>query len=319
MLAALRPHRRRPAPPASAAALVSHWCQRPGCTGRLPRRPPRRPWPTRPAPGHPRTWWQARLHPGEATGLLLTIGAAIVIAGGVVIGVLAYLVRGNDALRGIDTSAADWGARHATEEATTVLQHAHRSRRHARRRRAGARRRSRSSCGAPRAATSSRSCVAVTLGNWLVTTTIKDLADRARPTLNPIAETLGPSFPSGHSSTAAAFFAAAALLLGRRRTPQVRTLLAGAAVGIAVMVAGTACCSTCTGCRTRWPASRSAGPGSRSAPSRSAAACCASARPSRRPPTRRSRRVERPCAGTASGVHARPDASRGVTGQRCAA
>ena len=81
--------------------------------------------------------------------------------------------------------------------------------------------------------------VAVTLGNWLVTTAIKDLADRARPTLNPIAETLGPSFPSGHSSTAAAFFAAAALLLGRRHSPRFRAVLAGLAVGIAVMVAGT--------------------------------------------------------------------------------
>ena len=37
--------------------------------------------------------------------------------------------------------------------------------------------------------------------------------DRARPTLNPVAATLGPSFPSGHSSTAAAFYAALALIL----------------------------------------------------------------------------------------------------------
>ena len=49
--------------------------------------------------------------------------------------------------------------------------------------------------------------------------TIKELADRARPTLNPVAATLGPSFPSGHSATAAAFYAGAALLLARRRPP----------------------------------------------------------------------------------------------------
>ena len=189
-------------------------------------------------PGHATTWWRARLHPGQATGLLLTMGAAIVVAGGVVIGILAYLVRGNDALRSIDTSAADWGARHATEDGTAVLQRL-------------------TDLGDTRAVVvlavvvaavelwraPSRFIVpflvAVTLGNWLVTTTIKDLADRARPTLNPIAETLGPSFPSGHSSTAAAFFAAAALLLGRRRSPQVRAILAGIAVGVAVMVAGT--------------------------------------------------------------------------------
>ena len=62
---------------------------------------------------------------------------------------------------------------------------------------------------------------------------MKDLADRARPTLNPIAQTLGPSFPSGHSSTAAAFYACAALLgIGCRRGHVARTVLAGLAVAI---------------------------------------------------------------------------------------
>ena len=69
--------------------------------------------------------------------------------------------------------------------------------------------------------------------------TIKDLADRVRPTLNPIAATLGPSFPSGHSATAAAFYAGAALLLGRRRGRPARAILAGVAVGIAVAVAAS--------------------------------------------------------------------------------
>jgi membrane-associated phospholipid phosphatase len=60
-----------------------------------------------------------------------------------------------------------------------------------------------------------------------------------RPTLNPIAETLGPSFPSGHSSWSAAFFAAAALLLARGRGRQARILLAGLAAGLAVAIAST--------------------------------------------------------------------------------
>ena len=77
------------------------------------------------------------------------------------------------------------------------------------------------------------------IGEKILTTTIKNLADRARPTLNPIAATLGPSFPSGHTTTAAAFFAAAALLLGRRRRPRVRAALDGLAVGIAVAVASS--------------------------------------------------------------------------------
>ena len=80
---------------------------------------------------------------------------------------------------------------------------------------------------------------AVIIGNYIATTAIKDLADRARPTLNAFAATLGPSFPSGHSSTAASFYAAAALILGRRRGRQTRALLAGGAVGIAVAVAAS--------------------------------------------------------------------------------
>jgi undecaprenyl-diphosphatase len=60
-----------------------------------------------------------------------------------------------------------------------------------------------------------------------------------RPTFNPVAATLGPSFPSGHSATAAAFYATAALLLGRYRARPARAVLAGLAVGIAVAVAAS--------------------------------------------------------------------------------
>ena len=67
----------------------------------------------------------------------------------------------------------------------------------------------------------------------------KEVLDRVRPELNPIAETLGPSFPSGHTTAAAAFYAAAALVLGRGVRPHGRALLAGAAAGIAVAVACT--------------------------------------------------------------------------------
>jgi membrane-associated phospholipid phosphatase len=68
---------------------------------------------------------------------------------------------------------------------------------------------------------------------------IKELLDRVRPALNPITETLGPSFPSGHTTAAAAFYAAAALVLGRGFGKHGRALLAGAAAGIAVAVACT--------------------------------------------------------------------------------
>jgi undecaprenyl-diphosphatase len=76
-------------------------------------------------------------------------------------------------------------------------------------------------------------------GNGILTTTIKGLADRVRPELNPVAQTLGPSFPSGHSSWSAAFFAAAALLLARRRGRRARILLSAAAAGMAVAIAAS--------------------------------------------------------------------------------
>ena len=68
---------------------------------------------------------------------------------------------------------------------------------------------------------------------------VKTLADRARPTFNPAAAGLGPSFPSGHSATAAAFYAGAALLLSRRRGHVARAAFTGLAVGVAVAVASS--------------------------------------------------------------------------------
>ena len=79
----------------------------------------------------------------------------------------------------------------------------------------------------------------VVAGNGILTTTIKNLADRVRPELNPVAETLGPSFPSGHSSWSAAFFAAAALLLARGHGRRVQIALTGAAAGLAVAIAAS--------------------------------------------------------------------------------
>jgi membrane-associated phospholipid phosphatase len=81
--------------------------------------------------------------------------------------------------------------------------------------------------------------VTVVVGEIIVVNTIRELLDRVRPEFNPIAETLGPSFPSGHSATAAAFWAAAALVLARGLRRPHRALLAGGVVGIAVAVAGS--------------------------------------------------------------------------------
>jgi undecaprenyl-diphosphatase len=183
-----------------------------------------------------RRFVKSRLNPEVATGLALTVALGVVIFGGFAIGPLAYLVRTNARLVDLDASVAQWGADHASsvsERGLTLI---------------------------TQLGETWLVCVlaivlsvvaflrqrnrwipvfllTVLVGQWLLTNGIKQLLDRVRPTLNPIAETLGPSFPSGHTTAAAAFFAAAALVLGRGVRPQGRAVLAGAAAGIAVAVA----------------------------------------------------------------------------------
>jgi undecaprenyl-diphosphatase len=179
-----------------------------------------------------------RLDPRAATGLGLTLALVVIVAGGVLLGVLAYLVRGNTELVRLDESVANWGDRNASTFSTDGLNAV-------------------THLGEPMVVVGLAAVLAVVetvrtrnvwvvpfialvvAGNGVLTTTVKELADRVRPTLNPIAETLGPSFPSGHSSWSAAFFAAAALLLARRRNRRVRAAVAGAAAGLVVMVAGS--------------------------------------------------------------------------------
>jgi undecaprenyl-diphosphatase len=185
-----------------------------------------------------RSFINRRRDPVAATGLALTIALGAVIVGGVVIGVLAFLVRSNQSALAIDTGPARWGFQHATPFTNSCLDVI-----------------TRLGDGpiviplaiilgvAETYRLRSRYVIpfliAVMAGNQIITIAVKGLADRARPTLNPIAQTLGPSFPSGHSSTAASFYAAAALLIGCRRREAARTVLAGLAVGIAVAVACT--------------------------------------------------------------------------------
>ncbi len=180
----------------------------------------------------------SRLNSEITTGLALTIALGVVAVGGFVIGALAYLVRTKSRLVDLDASVAQWGADHVGPESerwlTVITQ-----------------------LGATWFVVVLAFVVAVVsyrrrpnrwipaffltvlVGQWLLTNGIKELLDRVRPTLNPITETLGPSFPSGHTTAAAAFYAAAALVLGRGVGKHGRALLAGAAVGIAVAVACT--------------------------------------------------------------------------------
>ena len=181
---------------------------------------------------------KGRLDPAVATGLALTIALGVVIVGGIVLGTLAYLVRSSSVLSGVDDSVAQWGADHAGPVSERGLELI-------------------TALGETWLAAllvvvvsvvgylrrPSRwipvFMVTVFVGQWLLTNGIKELLDRVRPSLNPVAETLGPSFPSGHTTTAAAMWAAAALVLARGTPPHGRALLAGGAVGIAVAVACT--------------------------------------------------------------------------------
>jgi membrane-associated phospholipid phosphatase len=180
----------------------------------------------------------ARLDPDKATGLALTLALGVIFAGGVVLALLAVVVRSTDVLAGIDSSVAEWGNHHASSwthdalilitdlgETWTVVVVA--------------------AVVALVELVRTRSrwvvpfLLAVIVGDKLLTWGVKELVDRARPTIEAVAATLGPSFPSGHSSTAAASWAAFALVAGRWWGRRAWPALAGLAVGIAVAVAGS--------------------------------------------------------------------------------
>jgi undecaprenyl-diphosphatase len=179
-----------------------------------------------------------RLDPEVATGLALTLALLVIIVGGVCLGLLAYLVRTNASLNRVDRSVAEWGHDHASALSTHGLNVV-------------------TQFGA--FATALGICIVLAVvetirtrsawivpflvvlfgGEELLSSSIKSLTDRARPTFSPAAAGLGPSFPSGHTTTAAAISAGAALLLGRRRGHAARAVLTGLAVGIAVAVAAS--------------------------------------------------------------------------------
>ena len=179
-----------------------------------------------------------RLNPSAATGLLLTLALVVTLVGGLVLGVLAVLVRRVAAVQHIDNSVAAWGYDHRSAASTSGLKAItqlgnirivavaavvlviveairHRNR------------------------WSLLFLLVVLAGMELTMLGVKDLVGRLRPTLDPAAATLGPSFPSGHSATAAAFYAAAVLIIGRSLRPPARQLLIAAAVAIAVAVAAS--------------------------------------------------------------------------------
>jgi len=179
-----------------------------------------------------------RLDPEAATGLALTVALAVLFAGGLVLGILALLVRHHDAFAGIDTSVADWGHAHASPASTSGLKVVTAF---------GETWMAVAVCVLVAAIdwrlTASRwtalFLLVVVAGDKLLTTGLKDAVDRVRPALDPAAAALGPSFPSGHTSTAAATWAAVALVACRWWGHRALAPLVGAAVGIGVGVAAS--------------------------------------------------------------------------------
>lgn len=178
----------------------------------------------------------APARPATKTGLMLAL--VVLVVGGVVLGMLGLLVRSSSSLLHVDRSIAPWGEQHMTELAQRVVDFVT----------------SFGSTGVIVVATVAVFLVeivrrpsrwlplfllTVTVGQTLLSTQIKDLVDRGRPTANPLAHTLGPSFPSGHTTGAAACFAAFALVLGRGRSRNAQAALAGGAVFIACAVAAS--------------------------------------------------------------------------------
>lgn len=219
-LFALAVHRHPGIDPASprAATAVAHELEREEARGRFR--------------------WPSRIDPSTETGLLLVLALLVLIVGGVVLGVLALLVRANSSVLSIDRSIAPWGEDHMTSFSKWMLDFVT----------------SFGTTGVIAAFTigvfvvemirrPSRwlpaFLIAAVVGQALMSMLVKDLVDRVRPTANPIAHTLGPSFPSGHTTGAAACFAAFALVVGRGRSRNVQSLLAGAAVFVAIAVAAS--------------------------------------------------------------------------------
>jgi membrane-associated phospholipid phosphatase len=212
---ALDPATPRAAEPAARA--IEHQLHAPGPLGRLLR---------------------SRFDARAATGLLLTVGVAIVA----VLGILVYEVRSNTGIVHLDRTIEHWADAHATAASRAVLRVV-------------------TDLGATLVAVGVGLVVAflerrrlatrggpnrnvflylaiVIGGQWVIAQLIKLGVGRTRPVLG-IAAGLDGSFPSGHSASASATYAACALVIGMSRSRRTQTLLTGAAVAIAVAVASS--------------------------------------------------------------------------------
>lgn len=173
-----------------------------------------------------------------ATGLGMGIVAAVVVVTGVLVGVLAFLIRREASFLSFDRAIERWASEAATSWSNAVL--------------GGL-----THLGATivviaiglvvatwvllrhRTPTAFAFLTLVIAGQAVTTNLIKAGVARARPELAPRAGFSGESFPSGHAATAAACFLGFALVLAIGRAPRTRALLMAAGVTIGVAVAAT--------------------------------------------------------------------------------
>ena len=177
-----------------------------------------------------------RLDPRALTGLFLTVAAGTALLGTLIVGVVLRMVQTNVGLARLDDSAARFGVSHlgpSTRQMFKII----------------------TQLGSTKMIVPLALVVAVIErrrapnrrvfwfflvaigGTVIITNVVKALVDRARPDIARLVGFTGPSFPSGHSSSAAVTYAALALALGRGRRARTKAVLAAAAAMIAVAVA----------------------------------------------------------------------------------
>src|SRR3954447_22060363 len=179
----------------------------------------------------PEGFLRRRLDPETKTGLALTIALAIVVLGGGLLAVLAFVVRSNPSTLRVDRGVATWAGTNATDLSTAVLRVVTQLG---------------SSIGvvvlavvvvvlvarlAPAATRRHDTQAAIALlatvlvGQNLISNLVKYAVDRARPSIHPLAGFSGPSFPSGHTTAAFACWSAFAVALGPWRRGVAQTNL----------------------------------------------------------------------------------------------
>ena len=181
---------------------------------------------------------RSRLDPATVTGLVLTLALIGIVVAGALRGMFAWMIRRDLGVVSVDLAVELWADVHATTRSDGVLG-------------------TLTHLGDTETVVGVAIAVglfglwrwrrpavplfllSVLLGQLLISNTIKEVIDRARPTLRPRAEFTGTSFPSGHTTAATAIYLAAALVLAIGSSSRIRAVLAGAALAIGVAVGCT--------------------------------------------------------------------------------